>query len=226
MKATYSIKIIENEALKDMPKHLKEIYYSENSIAENLKPTLYFNDTISEYFLEENVIDSKIAVAVFCECSKPIYTFNEKRINLKYNPNYNIIGINENQYVIEDSLKSNWITTNESKIIENFKVFKATQKNKYKTRTKEITKTIVAWYCPEIQYNFGPKGYGGLPGLIIELQDENTIIGLTSLKEANHFFDCRELILSKNKITSEKLNEKINESHNGLSNEIKNKEKQ
>jgi GLPGLI family protein len=32
---------------------------------------------------------------------------------------------------------------------------------------------IKAWYCPEINYSFGPIGYYGLPGLILELQIDN-----------------------------------------------------
>ena len=32
-------------------------------------------------------------------------------------------------------------------------------------------KPVIAWYAPEISLNYGPKGYGNLPGLILELQE-------------------------------------------------------
>ena len=36
---------------------------------------------------------------------------------------------------------------------------------------------MTAWYCPKIPYGFGPKGYGLLPGLILELQERNILFG-------------------------------------------------
>ncbi len=39
---------------------------------------------------------------------------------------------------------------------------------------KEIT--ITAWYTPEIPVNQGPEGYWGLPGLILEVSDDRTVI--------------------------------------------------
>ncbi len=39
---------------------------------------------------------------------------------------------------------------------------------------KELT--VTAWYTPEIPVNQGPEGYWGLPGLILEVNDGNTVI--------------------------------------------------
>lgn len=39
---------------------------------------------------------------------------------------------------------------------------------------KEIS--ITAWYAPEIPVNQGPEGYWGLPGLILEVSDDKTVI--------------------------------------------------
>ena len=41
---------------------------------------------------------------------------------------------------------------------------------------KPKEKTIVAWYAPEIPVNQGPENYWGLPGLILEIQEEKRII--------------------------------------------------
>jgi GLPGLI family protein len=43
---------------------------------------------------------------------------------------------------------------------------------------------LVAWYCPSIPLNFGPKGYSGLPGLILELQERNTLFGVQNINIA------------------------------------------
>jgi GLPGLI family protein len=42
----------------------------------------------------------------------------------------------------------------------------------------EIPKEVIitAWYTPEIPVNQGPEGYWGLPGLILEVNDDKTII--------------------------------------------------
>lgn len=37
-------------------------------------------------------------------------------------------------------------------------------------------RTVVAWYTPEIPVSFGPDTYWGLPGLILELNEENRIV--------------------------------------------------
>jgi GLPGLI family protein len=38
-------------------------------------------------------------------------------------------------------------------------------------------RNVVAWYCPKIPVSFGPKGYGDLPGLILELEEKNITFG-------------------------------------------------
>lgn len=43
------------------------------------------------------------------------------------------------------------------------------------TEKEPKDKKITAWYTPEIPVSVGPVNYWGLPGLILELSDENTI---------------------------------------------------
>jgi len=69
-------------------------------------------------------------------------------------------------YLIEEpSNQIKWKLTNETKSILGYTSYKATY-------TKiEMGKPIPieAWYAPELPYNFGPMGYHGLPGLILEI---------------------------------------------------------
>ena len=65
--------------------------------------------------------------------------------------------------------KSNeWKVTNESKIINDYLCFKATRE---KIANKKVSVQVIAWFCPKIPINDGPKEFCDLPGLILELQD-------------------------------------------------------
>lgn len=89
---------------------------------------------------------------------KEQYLRNFKNQNLHQNVdaggnNYNVI-LNYNSV--------EWKLENETKKINNYLCYKAT----WKKGKVEVT----AWYCPEIPYSTGPREYGNLPGLILELQ--------------------------------------------------------
>ncbi|RLD60552.1 MAG: GLPGLI family protein, partial [Bacteroidetes bacterium] len=66
--------------------------------------------------------------------------------------------------IIEPPKQFNWKLTNETKIILGYTCYKATH-----NREGGNPVIVTAWYCPEIPYQFGPKGYAGLPGLILEI---------------------------------------------------------
>lgn len=57
--------------------------------------------------------------------------------------------------------EDDWELKQESKQINSYTSFKAYLKSE---------PNIIAWYCPEIPVSSGPKGFSGLPGLILELQ--------------------------------------------------------
>ena len=91
----------------------------------------------------------------------------------------------------------------EQKMIGNYLCFKATAKvSKPKTMTsvwrksekqndsikdsaiknsEEEYMTITAWYTPQIPVSHGPAQYGGLPGLILELTNDNTVMLCTKV---------------------------------------------
>ncbi len=70
-------------------------------------------------------------------------------------------------------VKKDWTLTKETKIIDGFLCFMATSINRVTYKDKIFNHSVVAWYCPEIPYYFGPNGYSGLPGLILELTVRN-----------------------------------------------------
>lgn len=50
----------------------------------------------------------------------------------------------------------------------------STEKEESTETTKTITTT--AWYTPEIPVSVGPDGYWGLPGLILEVQEDRRVL--------------------------------------------------
>ncbi|CAN1526808.1 GLPGLI, GLPGLI family protein [Flavobacteriaceae bacterium] len=102
-------------------------------------------------------------------------------------------------YIITDVLKNyNWDITQESKKIGGYTCYKAisitkvtkkelqeyevekAKQSKNKTSffnlEKPKDKKITVWYNPEIPVSHGPNQYWGLPGLIIEVNENNLII--------------------------------------------------
>jgi len=113
---------------------------------------------------------------------------------------YTLLG--ENIYS-ESDLKSNWELTNETKLIDNYLCYKATNIYKVTNETKTFLHPVTAWYCPQIPYRYGPNGYSNLPGLILELQVRNVVFGAKTIKlDSELDFDLK--FLDKIKILSQK----------------------
>ena len=98
-------------------------------------------------------------------------TFKEKRPSM------------QQVFLISDSLpKYDWQLTNESKQIGKYTAIKAEANIKEKnSKGKEENKKIVAWFTPEIPVGAGPQKFWGLPGLILELNNNGKEVYL--LKE-------------------------------------------
>ena len=103
-------------------------------------------------------------------------------------------------FLIKDNLVSyDWELTGETKNIGNYTCYKALfEKEEESIEIKMIDgevkeekgikkRTIVAWYTTDIPISNGPKNYGGLPGLILEVNDGNETIM------------CSELVLNPSK---------------------------
>ena len=78
-----------------------------------------------------------------------------------------------NNIFLKKEKKNDWVLQNETKEINGFLCYKATSTNKIVYGEKVFNHPVTAWYCPTLPYNFGPNGYSGLPGLILELNDGN-----------------------------------------------------
>ncbi|MEE9350067.1 MAG: GLPGLI family protein [Flavobacteriaceae bacterium] len=74
-------------------------------------------------------------------------------------------------FIIKSSIKKDkWKVSTENKKIGKDLCYKATSTMTLETIRGAKIKDVTAWYNPNIPSSFGPVGYGGLPGLILELQ--------------------------------------------------------
>ena len=200
---TISKKYLENNknaenASKDVTDLLKLI---ENT---SLEVTLNFNSQTSHFFIDDKRNNSEIKTTE--TISRLLMEFNITYTFLKDSSVYQLI----DNVLVHNKIKLNWKIENESKKIDDYICYKATLVEKYKNRmNEEKQKTVVAWFCPEIPYSFGPNEYYGLPGLILELEkDENKYVAkkITLSKETIAIELPKKKVISKEEY-SKKLKE-------------------
>lgn len=157
-------------------KFLKEYYKKAQDGANKITLTLKFNDKESLFYSNEMINDEDVNFAkIFTETDDVYFTEQNSNIKLKQ------VNMFFGKYVIHYSDNRNWTLENETKTIDNYLCYKATSELVVKNKKGEFKYPIIAWYCPSIPLNFGPKGYSGLPGLILELQERNTLFGVQKI---------------------------------------------
>lgn len=170
--------------------NLKDFYEKAQSGVKNITFSLLFNNENSLFQMNDIINNEEINYAkAFIDATTAYY------VNINTNNNTKQINNHLGKYLINYSEKTEWKLENEYKMIGTYLCYKATSELKVKNRKGDFKYPIIAWYCPTIPFNFGPKGYCGLPGLILELQERNTTYGAVKID------------LSKNTITIDKLND-------------------
>lgn len=93
--------------------------------------------------------------------------------NLKEDKKIEQREFNDRQYIVDDEkFKYKWVLEKESKRIGKYLCYKATTRYTLydNIRKKKSEHVVTVWYTPEIPLPFGPSGYDGLPGLVLEAQ--------------------------------------------------------
>lgn len=183
-------KIIFNENKKIIvSKNIKanEMMAKINDETTKLRPKLKFNTKQAVFYVDGlSNIEAEMASASYCNCYTSKYT--DLVSQKTYQPNEAGIVSDEGEYLIERPILNNWTITGEKKLIDVYSCIKATQTI---YTADAIKQEITAWFCPDFNIPFGPAGYAGLPGLIIELRQVDVVFALESLKIA------KELIVIK-----------------------------
>jgi GLPGLI family protein len=153
----------------------------------------------------------------------------KKYLNLKDKISIEEADIFGKEFLIVEPLeKPDWKLLNETKKIGDYNCFKAEltvqvtekQRNEYEEFLKKEAvkpalfkmdepkdKVIMAWYTPEIPVSFGPNKYWGLPGLILEINEEETIILCSKVTLSNKEKSKIKVPNTGEKVTQKKFDE-------------------
>lgn len=134
---------------------------------------LQFNDSVSSFQLVDRMDNdvnmpgsAKIGLAMIGS-SGEFYQNTKSGIWLKTSETTG------KKYTVQDSIDFDWVVTKETKTINGFTCFKAElPENK---QIKEV------WFTPQIPTSFGPLGFGGLPGLIVEVKRGTFVLSLVEI---------------------------------------------
>ena len=202
-KASYTVTLLQNNGIEKS--EVGYLYTNSKQKANSFSYTLLFSNKRANFFIEENLNLNNtdfISIKMFSRykgyvISNSVFNYIEKNI-----------GTNKN--TLKTTRNKDWELSNESKIIQNFTCYKATSKEIVKNSKGDFEYVITAWYCPQIPYQFGPNGFGGLPGLIFELQFDTALYGLTNLTLNDSKIKIDEVDPNKI-ITEEEFNKKMQE---------------
>ncbi len=170
---TYKLRISENllDEKKQKKEYLSVFRAINNSLKENADKVtykLYFNNNESLFVVDkflENEGDKSVKYFKTLANLKHIFYMDKKNdLKLTQKQAYG------EQFIIEEKISSfKWNITNETKKIGNYLCYKATGVLTVTNSKGIFKKPVVVWFAPQIPVNFGPMGYGGLSGLILEL---------------------------------------------------------
>ena len=166
---TYKIKL--HEDLSEKPK--KQVEYI-NEMYENAKDTdfvLTLNSNQSIFLASKGIEVSSNPAAHFISsrvvAGGSYYTdLKNETVLIK-----KVVGGEEIIVSLEQFDTNDWELTNETKLINNYKCFKASRKKIVENYKGTFSFEIEAWFAPELPGRFGPKEFSGLPGIVLELKD-------------------------------------------------------
>ena len=200
-KAYYMSKISIDKSWMDNPRFASRSSYLKDMVKRN---------TEKDYVLEFNSIESTYKEVEKLETEGQGYNWMAnyvgENIGKIYKNAQDKISINETEMmgkfflVTEDLEKTKWKMSGESKKIGQYTCYKATYTkqveekvfsfgswnqtngtNQPKKQKKMRDVEVVAWFTPEIPVSSGPSWYQGLPGLILEVSDDDTKILCTKI---------------------------------------------
>ncbi|WP_298142546.1 GLPGLI family protein [Flavobacterium sp.] len=156
-------------------------------IAPELRYRLIFNNEKANFnFVQNDRVDQVAAntASSLAGADRLIFIDRQKKSFLMEVKGDKIL-FEDHEYVVADTLVSDWKITNEEKLISGYLCYKATTIKEVDMGTYIAKQLVTAYFCPKIPVPFGPGLFGGLPGLILELQEKNSAFVLEEIKFRN-----------------------------------------
>lgn len=173
----YDIVQIENSDKQFNQTVVNKFYKNLKENSKNIEYKLSFNYNNSIYGIVKNLSLDKSKNLEYAELitgsKEVIFIDAVKNVSLR---KVDMLG---DIFIITGNPKKKWILQQTSKLIGKYTCYKAILKNDHEKVTNQ---EITAWYTPEIPISFGPKGYGNLPGIILELRVGPVIYKATKIK--------------------------------------------
>lgn len=214
IKVTYRIYLDKDEIIEESIKNAREksyfheLYLSSLEEYKNYTFTLLHKDSVSEFYLSRYLPEPKMSTKslkkkdfVMGGYTGVVYQLNNRVY--KYNPLSNLFAY--------FPFFSDWELTNEHKEIDGKLCYKANGYNQVVFKEKTFKHSVVAWYCPQLPYNTGPMGYGGLPGMILEIRIRNATFIAEKIEFNTEDEIDVEFFKKHKKIELEELNKRIEE---------------
>jgi len=100
----------------------------------------------------------------------------------------------------------NWVLTRDTLKIDKYLCYKATTTQTIENSEGLHKLKITAWYVPEISLPYGPDAFGGLPGLILQLENNGILTTIKKIEFLNNETLKISLPTKGKEITEEKFN--------------------
>ena len=155
----------------------KTLLQNVSSVVKDLEYELVF-DSFESYFSEIEKLDSEESNTLSNNVARLIGLGNGQiYMNIKDKKILTQKNLSSDLFLIESKKPQKWKKTNETKQIGKYNCFKATTTVFIETVSAgTIEEEVIAWFTPEIPVSFGPAGFGGLPGLIMEIEKGKAVI--------------------------------------------------
>jgi len=207
-KITYAVNFEYDQKKLDSIKNINPFVYNTFKNQKQKKYILIYDNEISVSFLEKkmkrdedhNMLDY---ISILLGSDSKYYTSNHQNIIEKE--------FSENRYLIKESFLD-WELKNIKKKIGNYDAYKATANLEIETRDGRKLRTIEAWYTTQLPVKYGPKGYSGLPGLILELKEGNGLFFNAIKIELNNSENKIEFPIKGKEISKEEFNKIVKKS--------------
>jgi len=169
------------------PKEIPQTAIKENAqktVAEMASYALSHNYVL-EFNSNSSMYDVKSSMSIDNTTSEFMYEFSHYMFSMgqfyqdkESNEVLNKLHTLGEDYLVIDVLLASWEITQESKDVGGYKCYKAISKCNSCSSNQEV----IAWFTLDIPLSYGPGGYGGLPGLILEITKYRYTLTLKNLK--------------------------------------------